>query len=79
MTPSDLATMSLLDPEQGVCPAGHPCRFGEAVGRRRCRSCGYVGLALICWDITPEAIDAAERAGAAPDIVAWARAFLADR
>jgi len=31
MSPSDLATLSLLDPDQGVCPSGHPCRVGDAV------------------------------------------------
>lgn len=79
MSPSDLATLSLLDPEQGSCPDGHPCRGDATIGWRQCASCGYVGLALICWDVTPDAIAAAARAGAASAVVAWARAFLADR
>jgi hypothetical protein len=79
MSPSDLATLSLLDPDQGVCPNGHRCRPDEAIGERVCDHGEYRGLALICWQITPDAIDAAERAGASRRAIQWARAFLADR
>lgn len=79
MSPNDLATLSLLDPDQGVCPDRHPCRLADQVGRRRCYAGEFEGLALICWTITPDAIDAAERAGAAPFALTWARSFLADR
>jgi hypothetical protein len=75
----DLATLSLLDPDQGVCPNGHPCRLDDRVGYRRCSTCDYDGLALICWSVTFEAIMFAERAGAAIDLVEWARLFLANR
>jgi hypothetical protein len=76
MSPSDLATLSLLDPEQGVCPEGHPCRLAETLGRRTCGTCDYEGPALICWDVTQVAIDAAERAGAASAVIEWARDFV---
>lgn len=76
MTPAELATLSLLDPDQGVCPAGHACVAGDQVGDRSCRTCNYRGLALICWDITSSAIDSAERGGAHPRVVAWARSFM---
>jgi hypothetical protein len=76
---SDLATLSLLDSEQGVCPGGHACRLDGRVGDRRCATCDYRGLALICWDVTPDVIDGAERGGADPRVVEWARAFVADR
>ena len=76
---SDLATLSLLDPDQGVRPSGHACRLDNLVGDRRCATCGYRGLALICWDITAEAIDAAAKVGAAATTIEWARSFLADR
>jgi hypothetical protein len=75
----DLATLSLLDPDQGVCPNGHSCRLDDRIGYRRCATCDYRGFALICWDVTFEAIMSAERAGAAMDLVAWARLFLANR
>jgi hypothetical protein len=69
----DLATLSLLDPEQGVCPNGHPCRLDpSAVGRRRCEAGEYTGLALICWDVTEEAIASAAAAGADGMVVEWA-------
>jgi hypothetical protein len=79
MSPQDLATVALLDPDQGVCPNGHRCVAAEPIGARTCEVCGYRGRALICWEITPEAIDAAEAAGAAVDVVAWARSFVLDR
>ncbi|HZC32013.1 MAG TPA: hypothetical protein VE640_01855 [Candidatus Bathyarchaeia archaeon] len=78
MSPADLATLSLLDADQGVCPSGHVCRSIEFAGYRSCLSCGYRGPALICWDITVEEIDSAERAGAAPMAIEWARIFLAE-
>ena len=78
MSPADLATVSLLDPDQGVCPNGHRCLLGPIV-RRACRTCGYRGIALICWDITTDHIDAAERAGADSVVVSSGRSFVADR
>jgi hypothetical protein len=75
----DLATLSLLDPDQGVCPSGHLCRLDDPVGDRRCITCDYRGRALICWEITTGAIEDAARAGARTTVVAWARDFLADR
>jgi hypothetical protein len=79
MSPADLATLSLLDPDQGVCPEGHPCALDRTVGSRTCRNCGYRGLALICWEITSEHIDQAERAGADPVVVNFGRSFMADQ
>ena len=79
MSPSDLATLSLLDPDQGVCPNGHVCRPNEVAGYRSCSSCGYRGPALICWEVTIEEIDSAERAGAARVVVDSARTFAAER
>jgi hypothetical protein len=76
---ADLATLSLLDPDQGVCPEGHECRLDDVVGYRRCTTCTYRGRGLICWEITSTAIDAAERGGAAEAATAWARSFVADR
>jgi hypothetical protein len=79
MSPADLATLSLLDPDQGVCPNRHPCALAQMVGWRMCRTCGYRGLALICWEITSEHIDRAERAGADPLVVNFGRSFMADQ
>jgi hypothetical protein len=79
MSPADLAMLSLLDPDQGVCPNGHSCRQDEVLGYRTCSSCGYRGLALICWEVTAREINAADRAGAAPQVVDAARTFLAGR
>jgi hypothetical protein len=80
MTPADLATLSLLDPEQGVCPSGHPCVFdGDWIGRRRCSNGEYVGLALICWEITLAAIEQARGLRADPVVIEWAQWFLAER
>ena len=79
MSLADLATLSLLDPDQGVCPNGHPCALDHVVGRRACRTCGYHGLALICWEITADHVDRAERAGANPLLVSSGRLFLADQ
>ena len=80
MSPADLATLSLLEPDQGVCPNGHPCRLDEVeIGYRRCSTGEYVGSALACWDVTPDAIEAARRSGADAAVTAWAEAFLADR
>lgn len=75
----DLATLSLLDADQGTCPNGHACRLDDRVGYRRWETCDYYGLALICWEINGEQVAIAERAGAAQPVVAWARAFLTDR
>jgi hypothetical protein len=79
MSPSDLATLSLLDPDQGVCPNGHSCVLAEPVGRRRCLGGEYVGHALVCWNVTSAAIDASERLGAHPLVVEWARSYVRDR
>jgi hypothetical protein len=79
MSPADLATLSLLDTDQGVCPTGHPCDLGPLIHQRSCLSGEYVGLALICWDITVEHIAAARRAGADAVIVDWAVSFLRDQ
>jgi hypothetical protein len=79
MMPADLATISLLDTDQGVCPEGHVCRPNEVPAYRSRSSCGYRGPALICWDITVEEIDSAERAGAAPAAIEWARTMLFER
>jgi hypothetical protein len=79
LSDGDLATLSLVDADQGVCPNGHACRLDDRVGYRRCATSDFRGLALICWGVTFEAIKSAERAGAAPSIVDWAMAFIADR
>ena len=44
-----------------------------------CQTCDYGGLALICWDITSEAIESAEKAAAERAVVARAVEFLNDR
>jgi hypothetical protein len=54
MSPADLATLSLLDPDQGVCPNGHPCQLSDSVGERACDQGEYRGLALICWEIAEQ-------------------------
>jgi hypothetical protein len=79
MLPADLATLSLLDPDQGVCPNGHSCVLDRMVGRRACRTCGYRGIALICWEIIADHIDAAARAGADPLVVRSARSLVFDQ
>ena len=79
MTPADLATLSLLDPQQGVCPEGHPCRLVNPLGDRACGSCDYRGPALICWDITDAAIESAAARGADRRVVDSANGFLHDR
>jgi hypothetical protein len=79
MSPADLATLSLLDPDQGVCPNGHPCRLSDPIGNRVCENGEYRGPGLICWEITAAAIDAAERRGTSRNVIHWARAFLEDR
>lgn len=76
MTPAKMATLALLDPDQGVCPDGHRCALGDLPGRRECRGGEYNGLALICLNVTTGAIDSAQRLGADPLVVAWARSFL---
>lgn len=79
LSQGDLATLSLLDPHQGVCPNGHRCRLDREPGYRMCEVCDYRGWALICWEITPAAINAAERAGALPSAIEWARCFLTEK
>ena len=79
MMPALVATLALLDPDQGVCPEGHRCSLDRTIGRRACRECSYVGIALLCWQVTSKQLDLAERAGADPLIVSFGRSFLADR
>jgi hypothetical protein len=79
LSDGDLATLSLLDPDQGTCPNGHPCRLDDRVGYRRCATCDYHGLALICWEIAMEQIKWAARNGADPQVVSWAKSFVMDR
>jgi hypothetical protein len=79
MSPADLATLFLLDPDQGVCPNGHPCVLAGPVGRRACTTYGFHGIALICWEITADHIERAERAGADALVVESGRLFLIDR
>ena len=69
MSPADLATLSLLDPEQGVCPQGHACRLDDRLGDRRCELCDYSGPALICRNITTADIEQASMAGAKGDVI----------
>jgi hypothetical protein len=76
---ADRATLSLLDPDQAVCPNGHPCRLDQRVGYRRCGMCDYRGLALVCWEITESELGRAIRRGADPTVAAWAQSFLRDR
>lgn len=75
LSPGDLATLSLLDSHQGVCPSGHRCRLDRVPGYRTCVACAYRGFALICWDITPVAIEAARQLGASARVCAWAESF----
>lgn len=79
LSAGDLATLSLLDPEQGVCPDAHRCRLDREPGFRACDTCDYRGLALICWELTPGALAIASQTGADPSVVSWADAFLDDR
>jgi hypothetical protein len=79
MSPADLATLSLLDPDQGVCPDGHQCVLDDTAGRRACATCSYRGIVLICFEITAGHIASAEAAGADACVVASARSFIADR
>jgi hypothetical protein len=74
-----VATLSLLDPDQGVCPSGHLCRLSDTVGERLCDNGEYQSRALVCWSVDLSDIDRAERAGADPLVVGWSRSFLADR
>jgi hypothetical protein len=79
MSPADLATLSLLDPDQGMCHQGHRCRLAPIAGRRACATCSYRGIALICFELTADHIDGAETARADRFVVASARSFMADR
>lgn len=78
MSPADLATLSLLDPDQGVCPSGHRCHLSSP-RERTWATCDYAGLALVCRDITLSEIEIAEAAGADRRLAEWARLYLADR
>lgn len=79
MTSAELATLGLLDPDQGVCPDGHRCSSSSRIGYRECRAGEYAGLALVCWSVTEAAIDAAELLGADSTVVTWARSLIDDR
>jgi hypothetical protein len=79
VSPADSATLSLLDPAQGNCPNGHSCGHDETMGYRFCATCGYRGLALVCWDATERQIRQSEASGADAAVVDWARSFLAER
>lgn len=76
LSPGDLATLSLLDPHQGVCPNGHRCRLDREPGFRSCVTCDYRGMALICWKITDEDIERARANHADGMVVEWARSFI---
>ena len=73
-----LATLSLLDTDQGVCPDGHRRVQDPEIGYRACATCSYRGLALICWEVTSDEIEIAELMSADIRVVAWARSFVAD-
>jgi len=73
-----LATLSLLDTDQGVCPDGHRRVQDPEIGYRACATCSYRGLALICWEVTSDEIEIAELAKADVRVVGWARSFVAD-
>lgn len=75
LSQGDLATLSLLDPHQGVCPNGHGCRLDPEPGFRKCDVCDYRGWALICWEITSAMIEEARRLGAKERVCAWAESF----
>jgi len=80
MSPADLATLSLLDPDQGVCPHGHECRVDDDdIGYRRCAEGDYDGGALICWDVTELEIERARLLGAKAEVLERATAFLCER
>ncbi len=79
LSPGDLATLSLQDLDQGVCPNGHRCRSDQEPGFRVGHACDYRGFALVCWNLKPADIDAAEKSGSRPNVIAWARSFLGDR
>ncbi len=79
LSQGDLATLSLLDREQGVCPKGHKCRVDREPGFRMCETCEYRGIALICWQITNDDIVRAAEEDANPVVIEWARLFVADR
>jgi hypothetical protein len=74
-----LATLSLLDTDQGVCPDGHRCVQDPEIGYRACATCSYRGLALICWEATPDEIEIAAEHGADSTVIEWAHAFVRDR
>jgi len=79
LSTSALATLSLLDTDQGVCPDGHRCVQDPEIGYRACAACSYRGLALICWEVTPDEIEIAELMRADIRVVGWACSFLAQR
>lgn len=79
MNRAELATLGLLDPDQGVCPSGHRCALSRELGYRECSECEFIGRAPICWGVTGTAIDAAEHEGADQMVVEWARLTLLDR
>jgi hypothetical protein len=79
LSDGDLATLSLLDPDQGTCPNGHACRLDDRVGYRRCATCDYHGFALICWEVTTWHVEEAGLRGADATVLRWAKEFLAER
>ncbi len=79
MSAGDLATLSLLELDQGVCPDGHRCKHDRQPGYRTCEAGEYRGLALICWQVTTDAIERAAGAGADATVIDWAQGFLDDR
>jgi hypothetical protein len=83
--PTD-ATLLLIDSaDQGVCPSGHTCFLTSTGGtsatfRRACVAGEYTdALPLLAEGVTLLDVTYAERLGAEPVIVEWARSFIADR
>ena len=79
------ATLLLVDrADQGVCPDGHICFLNSTGGpdarfSRGCVAGEYEGLPLIVEGATLLDVHYAERLGADPRIVDWARSTIADR
>jgi hypothetical protein len=85
----DIARL-LLDDDQGICDEGHPCRLVQNLWLRRLlRACDvphpdnegrpYTGMPLIRWGVDEAEVSAAEAAGVDPNLIEWARSWLADR
>lgn len=75
------AIRPLLDADQGVDMDGRPCWLVWDPDGRANRSSGteYIGPPLFRDALTVEDIDKAERLGAHPHNIQWARSTLADR